>query len=139
MPSVFDISDKTAAHRATLGMDFVVAVKRAQAATMTTSNMGMGLAMANNPTGSSEMPERLEQNQLSALAKARVSFQRPQRLAADRTASTLWRADSAKEYGSLFSPYWEARLVDFSVVEKAALVTAMGINPAVTAFTPGAQ
>ena len=139
VPSVFDIADKTAADRATLGMDFVVAVKRAQAATMTTSNMGMGLAMANNPTGSSEMPERLEQNQLSALAKARVSFQRPQRLAADRTASTLRRVDSAKEYGSLFSPYWEARLVDFSIVEKAALVTAMGINPAVTAFTPGAQ
>lgn len=138
VPSVYDIADKRAASRAALGVDFVVAVRRPQANTMTSTSMGMGLAQ-NQPFGSSEMPERLQANELSAVAKARVSFERPQRNNADRTANTLFRADSAKEYGSLFSPYWQARLVDMTVVEKAAMLTAMGINPLMEPFTPGGQ
>jgi hypothetical protein len=139
VPAVYDISDRSEASRATLGLDFVVAVRRPQANTMTTQQIGMGVAYA-TPTGSAEMNERLESNQLSAISKARVSFERPQRgLANDWTASRLWRPDGAKEYGSLFSPYWQARVSDFSLVEKGALMTAMGINPALAPFTPGGQ
>jgi hypothetical protein len=85
------------------------------------------------------MPERLHGDQLSALAKARVSFQRPQRNVTDKTASALFREDAAKEHGSLFSPYWQARLVDLTIAEKIGLMTAMGINPASAFVTPGGQ
>ena len=138
VPAVYDIADKKQADRATLGIDFLVAVRRPKANTMTSANLGMGIK-TDSAAGSSEMPERLQGDQISALAKARVSFERPQRNFADKTANTLFRADSAKEYGSLFSPYWQARLVDLTKIEKAGLMTAMGINPATSLFTPGGQ
>jgi len=99
----------------------------------------MGVEVA-TPSGSAEMKERLEGDQLSALSKAHVFFERPQRgLGNDFTASPLWRADGAKEYGSLFSPYWQARVTDLSASEKLALMGAMGINPAYVPLTPGGQ
>lgn len=139
VPAVFDIRDKTRASRATLGLDFVVAVRRPQANNMTSDNLGLGGQPVNSPAGSAEMPERLHNNQLGAMAKARVSFERPRRNNADRTGTSLFRGDSAKEYGSLFSPYWQARLVDFTMTEKAAMMTAMGVNPVLAPLTPGAR
>jgi hypothetical protein len=69
-----------------------------------------------------------------------VFFERPQRgLSNDFTGTSLWRADSAKEYGSLFSPYWQGRLVDMSVGEKMALLGAMGMLPDHAIYTPGGQ
>jgi hypothetical protein len=106
---------------------------------MTSRQLGMGLAHA-SPAGSSDMDESLSGDQLSALSKARVFFERPQRgLPNDFTAATLWRPDRAKEYGSLFSPYWQARLADFSSREKSLLFAAMGLNPALAALNPGGR
>lgn len=138
-PSVYDVRDKTAKSRANLGVDFVVAARRVRTATLTTSQLGMGQATP-SVTGSADVKERLEADQYTALAKARVFFERPQRgLANDFTASSLWRDDSAKEYGSLFSPYWQARLVDLSTTEKAGLMVAMGMLPDKAVYTPGGQ
>jgi hypothetical protein len=139
VPAVYDIGDKRARARATLGVDFVVAVRRPQNNTMTTRQLGLGTAHA-SPLGSSNMHERLSSDQLTAVSKARVSFERPQReLPNDFTAASLWRPDSAREYGSLFSPYWQARLADFSSNEKRVLMTAMGLNPALAGLTPGGR
>ncbi|HJV70290.1 pilus assembly protein TadG-related protein [Ideonella sp.] len=141
VPSVYDIRDKSAANRASLHLDFLVAVQRPQANTMTSHEMGMGVAHA-SPSGSSEMDEQLSANKLSALSKGVVFFERPQRgLANDATASSLWRPDGAKEYGSLFSPYWQARVTDLTQGEKAALMALVGppANAALVRFTPGGQ
>ena len=43
---------------------------------------------------------------MTALASAQVYFDRPRQLTA------FSRADGLRELGSLFSPYWQARLVD---------------------------
>jgi hypothetical protein len=139
VPAVYDVADKKKEDRASLELDFLVAVRRPQANTLTTSQMNVSVAN-DTVVGSSEMNENLEGNQLSALSKARVYFERPQRgLANDKTGTALWRPDGAKEYGSLFSPYWQARLTDLTAKEKAALLGAMGINPLYAPLTPGGQ
>lgn len=139
VPHVYDIKDKTTAQRDKLGLDFMVVVSRAQANTPTSGTLQMGVA-TDSAAGSSEMPERLAGNRLSAIGKARVFFERPRRgLPNDFTASSLWRPDSAKEHGSLFSPYWQARLADTSKGEKTALLAAMGLTPDYVLYTPGGQ
>ena len=140
VPAVYDIADKTAANRETLGLDFVMAVKRNQSATLTSSTMGVA-KKADAATGSVDMDERLLGRQVSALSKARVYFERPQSTLGDKTATALFRHDGAKEYGSLFSPFWQARLTPVSDTERAAYMTALGMGPidaaATAALSPG--
>jgi hypothetical protein len=138
VPSVYDLKDQTKENRAKLGVDFFLAARKSRAAVLTTQQIGMG-AETVSPTGSGHMNERLEADQYTALAKARVFFERPVRSNGDPTASPLWRADSAKEYGSLYSPYWQARLTDLTATEKAGLITAMGMLPDKALYTPGGQ
>jgi hypothetical protein len=145
VPVLFDVADRSTDEKAkaNLGIDFYVAVARPQANTITSTSLKMGIKTA-VPGGSSEMPERLDGNQISALAKARVFFERPKRgLTNDRSVASLARPDSAKEFGSLFSPYWQARLRDLTWKEKSALLVAMGHSvaeaAAITKATPGGQ
>ena len=139
VPQVYDVSDKREASRDRLGLDFTVVVSRPAAHTLTTGRLGMG-STAPLPTGASAMPERLASDRLSAIGKARVFFERPRRgLVNDFTASSLWRPDSAKEHGSTFSPYWQARLADTSSGQKMALLAAMGLTPDHALYTPGGQ
>jgi len=139
VPSLYDIQDKSESARATLGVDFVIAVRRTQPATLTTSNIGIKPLESQPQIGSSNMDEQMASNQLSAIAKARVSFERPKRNGADWTGTSLFRNDDAKEYGSLFSPYWQARISDFTVTEKGLLMASMGLNPGLAPLTPGGQ
>ncbi|WP_374564972.1 hypothetical protein [Ideonella sp.] len=139
VPEVWDVKDKSAKARATLGVDFIVATRKSRAAVLTTNQMGMG---EDTPavTGSGDMKERAEADQYTALAKSRVFFERPQRgLANDKTGGPLWRPDNAKEYGSLFSPYWQARLTDLTPLEKAGMLAAMDMLPDKVLYTPGGQ
>jgi len=140
VPELFDIRNRDKAARATLGIDFSVAVTRAQGSNMTTQNLGMQKAHLNSVTGSAEMNERLQGDQLASLARARVSFERPVAgLAKDWTAGALVRPDAAKEYGSLYSPFWQARLTDIPLGEKSGFYGLMGINPLLAPTTPGGQ
>ncbi|MEK8046594.1 pilus assembly protein TadG-related protein [Ideonella margarita] len=142
VPELYDIAPKLKKAPKTdpLGLDFTVVVRRPQANTTTSESLAMGVA-TEAATGSSEMPQRLNDNQLTAIARARVSFERPRRgLLNDITGSSLWRSDNAKEYGSLYSPYWQARLTDMTLKQKAALLMAMGmIIPDEALYTPGGQ
>jgi len=67
---------------------------------ITTSSQIPGMA------GQDEMkaPDQYNNNRMSALSSAQVYFDRPR--------SLFPRADGKRELGSLFSPYWQARLVD---------------------------
>jgi hypothetical protein len=139
VPALYDIADKKVASREKLGLDFVVAVSRPGGNDFSTQGLGMATKLT-SPLGSPDMPRRQEANQNTAFSKARVFFERPRRgLSNDFTASSLWRPDSAKEYGSLYSPYWQARLRDLTLVEKGSLITAMGLTPDKAVYTPGGQ
>lgn len=139
VPALYDVQDKSAGARRDLHLDYLVAVRRPQANTLTTSQIPMGVATA-NVAGSSEMTERLQGNELEAFGKATVFFERPQRgLANDITGGPLWRPDGAKEYGSLFSPYWQARVADVTQGEKLAMMGAAGADPLLVKFTPSGQ
>ncbi|HSI48223.1 MAG TPA: pilus assembly protein TadG-related protein [Ideonella sp.] len=141
VPSLYDVRDQNQNNRDKLHIDFLVAVQRPQANTMTSQNLGMGTSFS-SPTGSPEMNENLSANKLSALSKGVVFFERPKSgLANDATASPLWRPDGAKEYGSLYSPYWQARVTDLTQVEKAGLMALVGPaqNAALVRLTPGGQ
>lgn len=139
VPHVYDIRDKSPARRAELGLDFVVVVSRPRENTMTSDALHMGVATG-SVAGSSDMSERLAGDRLSAIGKARVFFERPRRgLPNDFSARSLWRPDGAKEHGSLFSPYWQARLADTTQGEKATLLAAMGLTPDYVQYTPGGQ
>jgi competence protein ComGC len=84
-----------------VGPIFSVLVEQAMTDVRTTSNVkGLG--------GPPDLvaPDRAQNNKMTALATAQVYFNRP------RDFSALRRADDHRELGNLFSPYWQARLVD---------------------------
>ncbi len=139
VPEQFDITDKSRAKRDSLGLDFLVAVGRPDNHDFSSTSMGVNKG-SGGPLGSPETPGNLASARNTAFSKARVSFERPQRgLLNDFTARPLWRDDSAKEYGSLYSPYWQARLTDITPTEKLALLAAVGLTPDYVLFTPGGQ
>jgi hypothetical protein len=57
---------------------------------------------------------------MRALAKAQAYFSRPTDL--------FPREDNKTEYGSLYSPYWQARLIPNSTAEQAASLISQGLN-----------
>lgn len=140
VPALYDIRDKSQAARDKLGLDFVVAVSRKGGNDFTTTSVPMAGVQTGAVTGSAHMPLKQHAGQQTVFAKARVFFERPRRgLSNDFTASGLWRPDSAKEYGSLYSPYWQARLRDLTKGEKIALMGTMGLTPDHVLYTPGGQ
>lgn len=139
VPALYDVKDKSKAARESLGLDFIVALSRAGANDFSSQGLGMGAGLA-SPLGSADVTRKQHGGVQAAVAKARVFFERPRRgLVNDITANGLWRPDQAKEYGSLFSPYWQARLRDVSATEKGALAAAMGLTPDYIVYTPGGQ
>jgi len=99
------------------------------------STLGLGGQNTGGPAGSPHVAEELANNRISALARAEVYFKRPS-LAADVTGQSFLRRDGATEHGSLYNPYWQARLTDISISEKAAAYIVSGTG-ALTPFTPG--
>ncbi len=139
VPSLYNVADTSEPARAGLGVDFLVAVGRPEGNDITTTSLKMG-STSTSVLGATDMPQAQDAGRHTAFAKARVSFERPQRgLAGDTTAAPLWRRDTAKEYGSLYSPYWQARLADLTVGEKTAMLAAVGLTPDYLVYTPGAQ
>ena len=126
VPTLRDITDRSEANRDKLGLDYIIVVRKQQAHTLTTSNLGIAPAPVTSVAGSAEMNENLVSGQVNAIGKARVYFERPQRRAADFTAASLFRDDSAKEYGSLYSPFWQVRLSPVTELEKTGVIAAVG-------------
>ena len=87
---------------------------------LTSQQLGFGTIDVNGPQGSPRVTDNLAPSQaigsdgkpeLQAISAARVFFKRPTRdKAHDPTSADLWRADGVEEYGSLYNPYWQARL-----------------------------
>ena len=71
-------------------------------------------------TGNLDVGDGTASNCMRALSKAEAYFSRPSDLFA--------RDDSKTEYGSLYSPYWQARLLPNSVIEQGASLFFQGLN-----------
>ena len=82
-----------------VGPIFTVLVEQAMSDVRTTSNVP-NLGGPPNFVA----PDKAQNNKMTALATGQVYFDRPKTLFA--------RADNQRELGSLFSPYWQARLID---------------------------
>ena len=71
--------------------------------------------------GQLDLPDRTEGNKLRAMSKGECYFSRPKDL--------FGRGDGKTEYGSLYSPYWQAHLVSNSIVEQAASFIGASVLP----------
>lgn len=70
----------------------------------TSSALGIGV-------GRMQLEDRAKGGRLRAMASAQVYFARPQHLPQFRRI--IWgRTDHSFEQGSMFSPYWQVRLVE---------------------------
>jgi hypothetical protein len=129
------VRDLAPALRAASGppeLTFLLAAAKPRADVPTTTTLGVATADGGGVLGSPGLPDRLLADQVSALAAARVYFERPQRGIGDWTAeawagqSTLFREDGAKEYASLYNPFWHASLAPVGAAPRAALLEALG-------------
>lgn len=129
IPALYDVRDRTDQDPR---VQFMLYVVKAESATFTTKKLGMAKDVA-MPVGSPNADEKTAKDRVASLSKAEVYFARPQRGVGDWTAdgwgggATLFRADGAKEYGSLYSPFWQARLAAVTDAEKIVAAAAAGV------------
>lgn len=71
-------------------------------------------------TGNLDVGDGTASNCMRALSKAEAYFSRP--------ADIFGRGDGKTEYGSLYSPYWQARLLPNSLLEQGASMLFQGLN-----------
>ena len=71
-------------------------------------------------TGNLDVGDGTASNCMRALSKAEAYFSRP--------ADIFGRGDGKTEYGSLYSPYWQARLLPNDLLEQAASLLFQGLN-----------
>lgn len=143
IPALRDITDRkaltenTAGHK--LALDFLIEVAKNDGDIKTTSNTANNMGV-----GAQAMPDKVNNNRLSAASQARVYFSRPDS-AADVTGSALFRSDASRngyvEYGSVYSPYWQVKLIAVTNAQKAVLAAADGagasaVGIATAGFTP---
>jgi len=137
MPSLYDLPRyKTLKEKQAAGVDFAVVVVRDQSANLTTSRLQMGHDPGVSPIGASNMDERLAGDRVAAIGNAKTFFERPAATSGDKTGKSLFRSDTSKEYGSLYSPYWEARLLTVDSGLKLSVYTALKITPKLSFWTP---
>jgi hypothetical protein len=92
--------DDAAVKNPTHKLAVVVRMDGSNLRTANTLNVGVGRL---------RMPENLHEDRLSSLAAAEVYFKRP-----------VPRSDGQVEYPSLFNPYWQARLAEPTLAQRAA-------------------
>jgi Putative Flp pilus-assembly TadE/G-like len=88
----------------------------------------------NATTGSPDLRAGFARNQIGAISEAKVFFARPVRNNRDITAGNLFRADNHQEFASLYNPYWQVRLKDVSVANRALAYAFGGFNPALAIY-----
>jgi len=112
------LNGKSAAQNGVKALDvgpvFTVAVEQDMDTVRTSSNVnGIG-----GPPDF-DLPDKAVSDKMTAISSAQVYFDRPH----DLFENTL---DSRREMGSLFSPYWQARLVDTPCHERQLIAVSYG-------------
>lgn len=85
-----------------------------------------------NGLGAPHLQPHLRNEQVTAIAAAKVFFERPRRDSADFTGRLLHRNDAHKEVANLYNPYWQVRLTQPSAT---AMAVAYGGNAAMAVFS----
>lgn len=116
-------------------MSYLLVAAKGRAQLPTNETLGFAARPMESPLGSPDLQAGFAKEQMFALAEARIFFERPRRDSRDATGVPLFRADGHKEYASLYNPYWQVRLRQPSTGNKLLVYGALGLNPALTAFT----
>jgi hypothetical protein len=85
--------------------------------TVSTSN---SMKIGKDDTGQLWLPAQTEGDLIRSMSKGQVYFSRPPKLFA--------RDDGKTEYGSLYNPYWQARLKSNSLFEQGASIVSASIS-----------
>jgi hypothetical protein len=97
-------------------------------------SLGFMARPMNATTGSPDLRAGFARNQIGAVSEAKIFFARPARNNRDITAGNFFRADSHQEFASLYNPYWQVRLKDVSVANRALAYAFAGLNPALAIY-----
>ena len=85
-----------------------------------------------NGLGAPHLQPHMRSDEVTAIAAAKVYFERPRRDSADFTGRLLHRTDAHKEVANLYTPYWQVRLTQPTAT---ALAVAYGGNAAMAVFS----
>ncbi|HUI61165.1 MAG TPA: hypothetical protein VLX90_13135, partial [Steroidobacteraceae bacterium] len=140
LPNIRDLANPGGPNTPDPTLTFAAGVQRAGNGALTTPNLGTGLNTAGslaNPLGSPAVQDNFQNgNRLSSIAFAKVFFTRPDWNAKDITEADLPRPDHVHEYGSLYNPYWQARLTQPDQGMRTMFYTLIGVNPTLSTYAP---
>lgn len=112
----WDVTDRVqataTAHQNVNGPELLIEVEKPMSTISISSSPSMNIG--GGDTGQLWLADGTEGNTIKALSKAQSYFARPKKLFA--------RDDGKTEYGSLYSPYWQARLMPNSIIEQGASI-----------------
>jgi hypothetical protein len=97
---------------------WVLEIER-EASTLKTSTTGGTLTIGGSTDGQLNLSQRMDDSKMRAISKAEAYFSRPKTL--------FPRYDSKTEWGSLYSPYWQARLLPNSLPEQVGSILATAL------------
>jgi len=114
LSSYLDVKDReqasSTAHQNTSGPELVIEVRKLADTIRTSTTLSIG----GGTGGQLYLEDGTEGNRIKAISKSQAYFSRPK---------TLFPRDDGKtEYGSLYSPYWQARLLPNSLLEQGASI-----------------
>ena len=100
------------ANQNTSGPELLIEVEKPMSTIAISSSPSMNIG--GGDTGQLWLADGTEGNTIKALSKAQSYFARPKKL--------FPRGDGKTEYGSLYSPYWQARLMNNNLLEQGASI-----------------
>jgi hypothetical protein len=97
---------------------WVLEIER-EANTLKTSTTGGTLTIGGGTDGQLNLTQKMDDSKMRAISKAEAYFSRPKTL--------FPRYDNKTEWASLYSPYWQARLLPNSLPEQAGSILATAL------------
>jgi hypothetical protein len=97
---------------------WVLEIER-EASTLKTSTTGGTLTIGGGTDGQLHLAQKMDDSKMRAISKAEAYFSRPKTL--------FPRYDDKTEWASLYSPYWQARLLPNSLPEQAGSILATAL------------
>ncbi|OGA24042.1 MAG: hypothetical protein A3I02_14805 [Betaproteobacteria bacterium RIFCSPLOWO2_02_FULL_67_26] len=110
----WDVTKRTTNDPNLLGPELLIEVKKNISKITISTSTGLQIGKGTTGNGQLWMPAATEGDEIRALSKAQTYFSRPPKLFA--------RGDGKTEYGSLYNPYWQARLLPNSILEQGASI-----------------
>jgi hypothetical protein len=117
----WDVSNRdqasATANQNTSGPELLIEVEKPMSKIAISSSPSMNIG--GGDTGQLWLADGTQDNKIKALSKAQSYFSRPPKL--------FPRGDGKTEYGSLYNPYWQARLMPNSLLEQGASILSQSV------------